>query len=125
MRAAIIKRGHVENVIDVEPGQLDAFKAVECPDDCGPGWTYRSGKWAAPVVEEPQPTVDDVKTHAAMLINQVMPVWRQVNALRNQHIAKLDGSEEFERIDAIRAASNRLESMKKIPLNFRDDDFWK
>jgi hypothetical protein len=54
MRAAQVNAdGLVTNVIEVEEDQLDAFKAIECPDEVGPGWTYDGTDWTPPPEEDP------------------------------------------------------------------------
>lgn len=55
--AQIDENGLVFNVIEVEEAELAAFKAIECPDEVGPGWTYDGTDWTPPPPPEEDPEV--------------------------------------------------------------------
>ena len=84
-----------------------------------------------------------VKEEAERRILLVMPVPKQINALAlAERLRQQTGSENpadwpaefqplvaqanaaFDAINALRAASNRLEAMQPIPPNFTDDTYW-
>jgi hypothetical protein len=58
----------------------------------------------------------EVKAEAERRILSRFPLWKQLNMIR--------AGEDLSEIDAIRAASNRIERMDPIPLDFRDDKYW-
>lgn len=59
-------------------------------------------------LEAVMPTlIDEIKTHAAKLIEQISPDWKQTNDIRSPSPL---GKARFEAIDIIRAWSNDIES---------------
>lgn len=60
-------------------------------------------------------TVAQIRREAARRIEEISPVWRQLNDTREP---SEDGARRFARIDAIRAASNAIErDLAEIPAN--------
>lgn len=59
-----------------------------------------------------------VKAEARRRIMAIAPEWRQLNAIRESETAI------FAKIDAIRAASDAIEAMDPIPLDYRSDAYW-
>ena len=77
---------------------------------------FVNGNWIVEPTPEPEPepepqpfTVNYVKAEAARRIKAFAPLWRQLNAMREGDTAL------FEQIDAIRAASDKLEALDPIP----------
>jgi hypothetical protein len=67
MRAAQIdETGLVSNVIVVMEDQAEAFGAIPCPDEVGPGWTYDGTTFSPPPAPPPdtEQTVKDNITSA-------------------------------------------------------------
>src|SRR4051812_27136412 len=87
-------------------------------------------------------TADMIKAEAARRIEGIMPDYEQRNALAlGQETTQLYGADpadwpaerkaindgiqaKWAAIKAIRAASNRIEQIKPIPADFRDDTYW-
>lgn len=63
-------------------------------------------------------TPEMVKAEARRRILAIAPEWQQLNAIRAGE------TQMFERIDAIRAASDLIEEMQPIPADYRDDKHW-
>jgi len=59
-----------------------------------------------------------IKAEAKRRIESIAPLWRQINAMREGDTAL------FDKIDAIRAASDKLEAMDPIPDDITDDQWW-
>ncbi len=72
------------------------------------------------VPRPPQPPAPvephQVKAEAERRIMADFPLWRQMNMIR--------AGEDLSAIDAIREASNLIEAMEPIPLDFKDDRYW-
>lgn len=67
-------------------------------------------------------TADMVKAEAERRILAQWPISKQLNVLREgdlEAVANMSAA-----IDAMRAASNRLEAMQPIPANYTADSFW-
>ncbi|MDF2797508.1 MAG: hypothetical protein K0R85_252 [Devosia sp.] len=73
------------------------------------------------MIHDLQITTTMVKAEAQRRIEAAYPLWRQLNITR-------EGGEDLARmsraIDAIRAASNRLEAREPIPPDFAADHHW-
>ncbi|SDG34355.1 hypothetical protein [Pelagibacterium luteolum] len=69
----------------------------------------------------PAPAVAEVKAEANRRITYAYPLWRQINIIRDGGDGLADMS-AF--IDGLRAKSNKIEAMKPIPPDFRDDKYW-
>lgn len=96
----------------------------------------------APVPKKPLPpaTVKDVKEEAYKRIVAILPEWKQRNlTARAAELAAIlaerswtneeraewgDGQAIWDQIKAIRAASNEIEAMDPIPVDFREDRYW-
>lgn len=96
----------------------------------------------APVPKKPLPpaTVEDVKEEAYKRIVAILPEWKQRNlTARAAELAAIlaerswtneeraewgDGQAIWDQIKAIRAASNEIEAMDPIPVDFREDRYW-
>ncbi|MCI5078691.1 hypothetical protein [Oricola sp.] len=91
---------------------------------------------AAPI---PRPTPEKVKAEAMRRILAICPEWKQRNLTAQaviladkgranwtaQDLAAWDaGKTIWDRIDAMRTASNALEAMDPIPTDYRDDRYW-
>jgi hypothetical protein len=74
MRYAIIENGVVANVVLADAAFASAQGWVECPD-AGPGWSYASGVFTAPVPVEPAvptaPTKDQLMAELAALTAKI------------------------------------------------------
>lgn len=66
-------------------------------------------------------TAIDTKAEAERRIVARYPLWRQFNIIRKGGEALAEMS-AF--IDRIRAASNRLERLPRIPTDYRDERHW-
>jgi hypothetical protein len=66
-------------------------------------------------------TPEQVKAQAWGRIMARYPDWKQLNLMREGGLA-LDTMSAF--IDAVRAASNALEALNSIPIDFADDTHW-
>ncbi|MHB1086459.1 MAG: hypothetical protein ACYCZ0_01800 [Minisyncoccota bacterium] len=66
-------------------------------------------------------TPDHVRQEAERRILARYPIWKQVNVLREggEALAKMAAF-----VDGIRAASNQLEKMRRIPADYREDRHW-
>lgn len=87
-------------------------------------------------------TADMIKAEAGRRIEAIMPDYEQRNALAlGQETIQLYGADpagwpmerraindaiqaKWARINAIRAASNRIEQMNPVPADFRGDPYW-
>lgn len=84
------------------------------------GWEEALADTGAYVAPPPPPiTAFDVKAEARRRILAFAPEWKQLNAIRE------GDSDLFAALDAIRAASDVIEAMDPIPLDFADDAYWK
>lgn len=74
---------------------------------------------AAPYVP-PVPTIGSIKLEASRRIEELWPVWKQVNVMRagDQEAINLMGAQ----IDAIRQKSRALETL--LPPDYRDQKYW-
>ncbi len=67
-------------------------------------------------------TSSDVKAEAERRITERFPLWRQMNILRDGDAAQ--AAQMADVIDTIRADSNRIEALRRIPADFRNDKHW-
>lgn len=114
---------------------ITRFGAALDPDGaCLEGEAWISGLWpddrfavvdgkAVPHVAERshQTMTWLVKQHAQTLIVQRYPLWKQANIDRDGGKPQ---SEMVAFIDAIRAASNRIEAMDPIPADYTNSIYW-
>jgi hypothetical protein len=126
------------SVIDIETGSVlrsgtSQFRDLQA--QAGPGEAVIEGRindlthrvtfdaFGPRVVRRPAPnrTVEDVRSEAGRRIEARYPVWRQLNAMAEggEPVVKMRAF-----IDALRAASNRIERMTPIPFDFTDDKYW-
>jgi hypothetical protein len=132
MRAAIIENGVVANI--VLAAKPSDFGAIECGEDVAIGWSYDGEAFSAPsATPGAGPTVADVKDGAQSLIVAFCPEWKQRNLTARAAELAMKGKENWtaeeqaevatgqavwDRIKAIRAASDALEAIDPIPPNY-------
>lgn len=75
-----------------------------------------------PKAIRPAVTTSDVKAEAERRITERFPLWRQMNILRDGDAVQ--AAQMAEVIDTIRADSNRIEALRRIPADFRHDKHW-
>lgn len=63
-----------------------------------------------------------VKQEAQRRIEEAYPLWRQVNIMRDGDTAQIEAMGKG--IDAIRAASNKIEEMQPIPHDYQAAKYW-
>lgn len=139
MRSAARDRATTFTVFDAEtlrPVRFGHCRLGDMAAQAGPGEVVLEGRWPDDEYElridetgaKPRrlkvataPTIEDVRRCAHNRIVRPYPLWKQANIQRK-------GGEPFEvmdaYIDAVQAASNKLEAMSPIPADYTSDHRW-
>ena len=139
MRLAQIEDGIVVNVVEVKPSaippEMRGWRSLE--EGVGIGWRVTGDDLTPPAPDAP--TAQQVKAEAQRRILAILPEWRQRNLTAQAAIlaekgranwtkAETDawtaGRALWDRINAIRAASDALEALDPIPADYADDHHW-
>lgn len=127
----------IENGVVVQKQPYPEAGFIEAPDDVVCGMLFDGQSFTAP--PPVPPSVDDVKAEANRRIIAICPEWRQRNLLAQAAIlaekgranwtpAELTaweaGQALWNRIAAIRAASDQIEALDPIPMDYAADERW-